>query len=70
MMSRASQGPQSLQKSSIKEYALNHIGTLNMIKGIPGPPKEPKIMPQCPKIDSTGSIGSIILGPFGGPGIP
>ena len=27
----------------------------------PGPPKEPKIMAQYPKIESTGSIGSIML---------
>ena len=27
----------------------------------PGPPKEPKIMAQYPKIESTGNIGSIIL---------
>ena len=27
----------------------------------PGPPKEPKIMAQYPKIESIGSIGSIIL---------
>ena len=28
---------------------------------LPGPPKEPKIMAQYPKIESIGSIGSIIL---------
>ena len=28
---------------------------------LPGPPKEPEIMAQYPKIDSMGSIGSIIL---------
>ena len=31
---------------------------------LPGPPKEPKIMAQYPKIESRGSIGSIILGPL------
>ena len=30
-------------------------------KCLPGPPKEPKIMAQYPKIKSIGSIGSIIL---------
>ena len=35
---------------------------------LPGPPKEPKIMDQYPKIESIGSIGSILLGSFGGPG--
>ena len=35
---------------------------------IPGPPKEPKIMAQYPKIESIGSIGSSIFGHFGGPG--
>ena len=30
----------------------------------PGPPKEPKIMAQYPKIESIESIGSIILGIF------
>ena len=28
---------------------------------IPGPPKEPKLMDQYPKIETIGSIGSIIL---------
>ena len=28
---------------------------------VPGPPKEPKIMDQYPKIESIGSIGSVIL---------
>ena len=28
---------------------------------IPGPPKEPKIMDQYPKIETIGSTGSIIL---------
>ena len=28
---------------------------------VPGPPKEPKIIAQYPKIESKGSIGSIIL---------
>ena len=28
---------------------------------LPGPPKVPKIMAQYPKIESMGSIGSIIL---------
>ena len=35
---------------------------------LPGPPKEPKIMARYPKIETIGSIGSIILGSFGGPG--
>ena len=30
-------------------------------QALPGPPKEPKIMAQYPKIESMGSIGSIIL---------
>ena len=29
--------------------------------GLPGPPKEPNIMAQYPKIESIGSIGSIVL---------
>ena len=29
----------------------------------------PKIMAQYPKVESIGSIGSIVLGIFGGPGI-
>ena len=28
---------------------------------VPGPPKEPKITAQYPKIESIGSMGSIIL---------
>ena len=28
---------------------------------LPGPPKEPKIMAQYPKIETIGSIGSIVL---------
>ena len=44
-------------------YLYMHIWTY-----IPGPPKEPKIMAQYPKIESIGSIGSILLGSFGGPG--
>ena len=39
-----------------------------MCMSIPGPPKEPKIMAQYPKIDSMGSMGSIFC-LFGGPGI-
>ena len=34
----------------------------------PGPPKVPKIMAQYPNIESIGSVGSIVLGTFGGPG--
>ena len=34
--------------------------------GLPGPPKEPKIMDQCPRIESIGSIESIVLENFGG----
>ena len=40
-----------------------------MLGCVPGPPKEPKIMDQYPKIESIGSLGSIILGSFGGPGM-
>ena len=32
-----------------------------LVLELPGPPKEPKIMAQYPKIESTGSIGSITL---------
>ena len=35
---------------------------------VPGPPKVPEIMAQYPKRERIGSIGSIILGIFGGPG--
>ena len=28
---------------------------------LPGPPKEPKIIAQYPKIESIGSIGSIVF---------
>ena len=28
---------------------------------LPGPPKEPNIMAQYPKIESVGSVGSILL---------
>ena len=35
---------------------------------LPGPPQEPKMITQCLKIESIGSIGSIVLGSFGGPG--
>ena len=34
---------------------------MDMYTDIPGPPKEPKIMAQCLKTESIGSIGSIIL---------
>ena len=35
--------------------------TLGANARMPGPPKEPKIMDQYPKIEGIGSIGSIIL---------
>ena len=41
---------------------------LNGIRHVPGPPKEPKIMAQYPKIETISSLGSIVLGSFGGPG--
>ena len=32
-----------------------------LVKHVPGPPKEPKIMAQYLKTESIGSIGSIVL---------
>ena len=45
-------------------------GALKPESQVPGPPKEPKILAQYPKIESIGSIGSIILAIVGGPGSP
>ena len=41
---------------------------MSVWQGVPGPPKEPKIMDQYPKIESVGSIGGHCFGQFGGPG--
>ena len=37
------------------------VATISFVLRLPGPPKEPEIMAQYLKIESIGSIGSIIL---------
>ena len=44
----------------VSRYVHSYI-TYIMAFGAPGPPKEPKTMAQYPKIEGTGSMGSIIL---------
>ena len=39
-----------------------------LYRGWPGPPNEPKRMAGESNIETIGSIGSIVLGSFGGPG--
>ena len=57
-------GPGHLRNSSLNHHqqgAKIDCAVLWRCKYIPGPPKEPKIMAKYPKIESIGSIGSIIL---------
>ena len=59
--------PNSLQRSGTTKAGIVSVSTKSASPQ-PGPPKVPKIMAQYPKIESMGSIGSIIFGHFGGPG--